>query len=290
MAGNTDNEQINNSENTQAKKTSDKTIPADGSRAVISKQDTENTEVSGHPHHGIPKKKLTEYLLQFFMLFLAVYLGFVAENIRGHNIDEEKEKVYMQNMLDDLRADTAIYNRYEENNKVLFALIDTLIRVIKSPEIKHRIPELAYTARMILPSYKALYTTDRTYEQMKSSGDLRLISNKHVASNISSYYYSVIDLKKYNDAAFTWGSDYGKEMGKIFDAELLLKIIKENKEQPATSADLLTEDRTTLNDLATSAQYLYGAFLLAKKIGNERNLAAQKLIGLIKKEYAIADE
>jgi hypothetical protein len=247
-------------------------------------------EAQKHPRQTKRKEKLIDYLLQFFMLFLAVYLGFVAENIRGRNIDKEKEKVYMQNMLDDLKADTAIYNRYEENNKVLFALIDTLIHVIKSPEIKQRIPELAYTARMILPSYKALYTTDRTYEQMKSSGDLRLISNKHVASDISFYYYSAIDLKKYNDAAFTWGSDYGKEMGKIFDAELLLKIIKENKEQLAAPADLLTEDRTTLNELATSAQYLYGAFLLAKQIGNERNMAAQKLIELIKKEYDLKDE
>ncbi len=243
-----------------------------------------------HPQHETNKNKLADYLLQFFMLFLAVYLGFVSENIRGRNIDEEKEKVHMQNMLDDLKADTAIYNRYEENNKVLFALIDTLVHVIKSPEIKQRIPELAYTARMILPSYKALYTTDRTYEQMKSSGDLRLISKKHVASDISSYYYSVIELKKYNDAAFVWGSDYGREMGKIFDAELLLKIIKENKKQPAVPADLLTEDRTALNELATSAQYLYGAFLLAKKIGNERNMAAQKLIELIKKEYDLKDE
>jgi len=247
-------------------------------------------EAHNHGQRPTRKEKLTDYLLQFFMLFLAVYLGFVSENIRDHNIDQEKEKVHMQNMLDDLKADTAIYNRYSENNKVLFALIDTLVHIIKSPEIKQRIPELAYTARMILPSYKALYTTDRTYEQMKSSGDLRLISNKHVASDISSYYYSVIELKKYNDAAFTWGSDYGREMGKIFDAELLLKIIKENKELPAAPADLLTEDRTTLNELATSAQYLYGAFLLAKNIGNERNRAAQKLIELIKKEYGLRDE
>jgi hypothetical protein len=53
---------------------------------------------------------------------------------------------------------------------------------------------------------------------------------------------------------------------------------------------LLTEDRTTLNELLTSAQYLYGSFLLAEKIGNERNIAAQKLIELIKKEYHLQNE
>jgi len=247
-------------------------------------------ELHTDPHQAPHKKKWTDYLLQFFMLFLAVYLGSVAENIREQHVDKKKEKVYMQNMLDDLKADTAIYTHYSENNKVLFALIDTLVYILKSPEIKQRVPELAYTARMILPSYKALYITDRTYEQMKSSGDLRLISNKEAASDVSSYYYSVIDLKKYNDAAFTWTSDYRKEMGKIFDAALLLKIIKEKKEQPAAAADLLTADRTTLNELATTAQYLYGAFLLSEKIGNERKIAAEKLIRLIKQEYDLESE
>ena len=213
------------------------------------------------------------------MLFLAVFLGFVAENIREHNVEKEKEKVYMQNVLVDLKADTAIYNEYTKNNKILFNSIDTLIQLIKSPERKQHIAKLAFTARMILPKYKALYTTDRTYEEMKSSGALRLIRNRQVANSISLYYYSVIDLKKYNDAAFTWGSDFGKEMGKVFDAGLLLKIIKEKKEQPAISSDLLTEDRTALNELATTAQYLYGAFLLAEKIGNERNIAAKTISG-----------
>ena len=253
-------------------------------------QPSTNMEVQKHPHHVMHKKKWGEYLLEFFMLFLAVFLGFVAENIREKNIEKGKEKVYMENVLEDLKADTAIYNNYTKNNLVLFASIDTLVKLIKSPDRKAHVGKLAYVARMILPKYKALYTTDRTYEQMKSSGDLRLISNKKVATNISYYYYSVIDLKKYNDAAYTWGTDFGEEMGKIFDAELLLKIIKEEKEQQAEPGDLLTEDRITLNELNTTAQYLYGAFKLGENIGNKRNIAAQKLIELIKKEYHLENE
>ncbi|HYM95090.1 MAG TPA: hypothetical protein VET23_13175 [Chitinophagaceae bacterium] len=240
-----------------------------------------------HAHTHTPRKKWTHYLWEFLMLFLAVFCGFLAEYQLEHKIERDKEKVYVQNLLEDLKADTAIYSEYTRNNKILFNSIDTLILLIRSPERKQHIAKLAFTARMILPKYKALYTTDRTYEEMKSSGALRLIRNKLVANSVSLYYYSVIELKKYNDAAFTWGSDFGKEMGKVFDAGLLLKIIKEKKEQPAISSDLLTEDRTALNELATTAQYLYGAFLLAEKIGNERNIAAQKLIELIKKEYQL---
>jgi hypothetical protein len=238
-----------------------------------------------HAHTHTARKKWTHYFWEFIMLFLAVFCGFLAEYQLEHKIERDKEKIYAQNLLEDLKVDTSIYSEYARNNKFLFESIDTLILLIKSPERKQNISKLAFTARMILPRYKALYTTDRTYEEMRGSGTLRLIRNKQVANSVSHYYYSVIDLKKYNDAAFAWATDFGKEMGKVFDAGLLLKIVKEKKEQPAVSSDLLTEDRTVLNELATTAQYLYGAFLLSEKIGNERNIAAQKLIELIKKEY-----
>lgn len=44
------------------------------------------------PHHVTHKKKWVEYLLEFFMLFLAVFLGFVAENIREHTVENDPGK------------------------------------------------------------------------------------------------------------------------------------------------------------------------------------------------------
>lgn len=286
MAEKTNDDTPKNPVTPQPEELSDEIISADDeTAAAASNQETENSGVQNHSDSPTHKNRWAAHLFEFFMLFLAVFLGSLAENIREHYVENEKERVYIQNVLDDLKADTAIYNDYAKNNHFLFESIDTLIKLIKSPDRKQHVGKLAYAARMVLPRYKALYITDRTYEQMKSTGDLRLIRDKKVANGISHYYYSVIDLKKYNDAAFQWGSDYGIEMGKIFDAELLLKIVKEQKEQPATPADLLTEDRVTLNELINSAQYLYGAFTLGENIGNERNIAAQKLIELIKRQY-----
>jgi len=227
------------------------------------------------------------YFFEFFMMFLALYLGFLAENLRERLAEKKQERVYMQNMLEDLRTDIVLYTNYTKNNIVVFELIDTLVQLIKSPERKQYITKLAYTARMVLPQFKQLFLTERTYEQMKSSGTLRLISKQHVANSISYYYHSVSELKKYNDSIMVWATDYGNEMGKIFDAELLLNIIKEKKEIPAGATALLTEDPVVLNELITSAQYLYGALILGEKIGNDRSIAAQELIELIKKEYRL---
>lgn len=38
-----------------------------------------------HPHHPTHKKKWSEYIIEFVMLFTAVTLGFIAENIREHD-------------------------------------------------------------------------------------------------------------------------------------------------------------------------------------------------------------
>lgn len=227
------------------------------------------------------------YFFEFFMMFLALYLGFLVENIRERLTEKKQERVYMQNMLEDLKADIVLYTNYTKNNKVVFELIDTLVQLIKSQERKEHVTKLAYTARMILPQFKQLFLTERTYEQMKSSGNLRLIRNQEVANSTSYYYYSVSELKKYNESIMVWATDYGNEMGKIFDGELLLKIIIEKKEIPAGVTALLTEDPVTLNALITSAQYLYGALILGERIGNERSIAAQKLIELIEKEYRL---
>ena len=45
---------------------------------------THTMEVHHHPgpHHG--KKQWREYFLEFMMIFLAVTLGFLAENLREH--------------------------------------------------------------------------------------------------------------------------------------------------------------------------------------------------------------
>ena len=58
-----------------------------------------------HPHHPTHKKDLKEYFLEFFMLFLAITLGFFAENIREHYIEKQREIKYIQNIHQDLQKD-----------------------------------------------------------------------------------------------------------------------------------------------------------------------------------------
>ena len=65
-------------------------------------------EVHHHPElpHG-DKKNFREYLLEGLMIFIAVFMGFVAENIREHISDNSKEKNYARSLYSDLKKDSA---------------------------------------------------------------------------------------------------------------------------------------------------------------------------------------
>jgi len=221
------------------------------------------------------------------MLFLAVFCGFLAEYQLEHKIEKDREKVYMQNMLDDLKADTAIYADYAARNAVVKDIVDTITVLFKRPDRKKYISKLAYSARIMTARWKQIAPVKRTYEDMKSSGHLRLIRKKEVAENVSKYYSSLSELDTYNSVGMLWSDNYAKAMAKLFDGEALLKIIKEKKEIPLTEDVLISEDKLSINELLTSAGYFYGALSLNDNVAALRKKASEKLIEQIKKEYRL---
>src|SRR6478609_6518216 len=66
----------------------------------ITTSEIKDMEVHHHPH--VEKKNFKEYFLEFLMIFLAVTLGFFAENIREKISDERQVRQYIESMLRDL--------------------------------------------------------------------------------------------------------------------------------------------------------------------------------------------
>ena len=251
------------------------------------KTETSNMEVH-HPHHVTHKKKWTEYLLEFFMLFLAVFLGFLAENQREHYIEKKREKVYIKNLYEDLKSDTVSCLIFAKTNEEFSNSVDTLITLMKSPDRDlhfSKIYFLARTATMMQGITLFLVFNQRTFIQMKNSGQLRLISNQQVADSISSYYNSLEVVQLQNESIVNRTTDYMRIMGELFDAEILFKIWKERKEPPSQNLRLLTTDPIMVNKYLTALQYFYGTRNSQNILAQEQSKKAKNLIELIKKEY-----
>src|SRR4249919_535821 len=57
--------------------------------------------------HKAPGHGWKHYFFEFFMLFLAVFCGFLAENFREHYIENQRAKEYIYSLVEDLKTDTA---------------------------------------------------------------------------------------------------------------------------------------------------------------------------------------
>ena len=150
-------------------------------------------EVHHHSHTADPdshrgKKKWTHYLWEFLMLFFAVFCGFLAENQREHLVEHQREKQYMRSMVEDLMLDTA-----EFNSKLTF--IDTAMipfflaskELLYSQQISDSVIRKLYVNVPRCSRFFYLNVEDRTINQLKSSGNFRLVRNKTVTDSLIAY-------------------------------------------------------------------------------------------------------
>ncbi len=142
--------------------------------AINNLQSEKNMEVH-HPHHITHKKKWGEYLLEFFMLFLAVFLGFVAENQREHGVEKNREKQFMQTFLADLQGDTAELIEDSGSWERRINDIDSLRKELEKPEDSQNVALMYKAGTSILFGHTTFRYNDRTIEQLRNSGNFRLI-------------------------------------------------------------------------------------------------------------------
>ncbi len=142
-------------------------------------------EVHKHPHHVTHKKKWGEYLLEFFMLFLAVFLGFIAENVREENAKKHKEKDYIESMVEDLKTDSA-FLQLSITKLIPYHVMwmDSTIHLFEMPDFTTK-DRLIYQAYFLATAWTYnFHPTERTLTQLRSEG-FYLIKNKKAAKAIS---------------------------------------------------------------------------------------------------------
>jgi hypothetical protein len=145
----------------------------------------------------VHKKKWGAYLLEFLLLFLAVFLGFVAENIRENNAERQTEKQYMKTMVEDLKTDTTRLTRLIELRKRRVIELDSLFELISSDRYIKEGSKVYSLYEFPYWDIHRFVPTDRTMQQLKNSGNLRLISNETVSNALIRYDVVVRNFKEY---------------------------------------------------------------------------------------------
>src|SRR5258705_6884753 len=88
-----------------------------------------------HAHAHTERKKWTHYLWEFLMLFLAVFCGFLAENLREHSIEHQREKQYALTLYEDIKSDTAALTESIADCDYVTARIDSFRTMVQTREL-----------------------------------------------------------------------------------------------------------------------------------------------------------
>ena len=243
-----------------------------------------------HAHAHTPRKKWTHYFWEFLMLFLAVFCGFLAEYQLEHTIEHQREKQYISSLIADLKNDQETLSEHILHLQTGLSRMDSVIIILNTPSlIRTNSGTLYYLAR-IGPRLNPLSNSNRTFEQLKNSGNFRLIRDISTSNKIMSYYekFPLVRLLEFvNETEF---NEYKKIASKIFDPAVFLKMegtdggIIRTTDNPA----LRTADNELLQELSVFSVYMHGTKKGIFEVAGQLKLAGAELIEYLEKEYHLS--
>lgn len=188
---NTGDKSFGNVLNSNSAEPSDRNIPSIEPDPITPKQETENMEVHHHPDLHHEPKKWKEYFLEFLMIFMAVTMGFFAENIREYITEQKNTKILAQSLLEDIKKDTASLHGVITFSYKKLNAADSIIAILHSPR-DHWNDTTFYKNMGPIMISNLFISTDGTYEQMKTSGSLRYF-HQSLVNQMNAY---AVQLKK----------------------------------------------------------------------------------------------
>lgn len=242
-----------------------------------------------HAHTHTSRKKWTHYFWEFFMLFLAVTLGFFVENQREHFIEKKREKKYIASIVEDLKSDTAWANKFfvEQNLSIIYydsAML--LLQLAERNEAEQQ--RLYYMVRMGIRLSNANLVNENAYEQMKNSGNLRLLHSQKIADSISRYYFNLKEIDNLTALMTLRQQAVTEYEAKIFDGFTYQQMVDSRTfeiKPPAGNPVLATKDRLVINEFVVRSHYLKSLMVYTLNFAIKLKSDASRLIQFLKKEY-----
>ena len=247
-----------------------------------------------HHHAHTERKKWHHYFWEFLMLFLAVTLGFFVENQREHYIEGKREKEYIRSMIDDLKLETAEFSIENKDRETAIVMYDSLIILLNQKErTAFEQQRIYYLARLSVRLSPFPILNDRVYEQMKSSGNLRLIRHKEIADRVTKYYFSSKGFSLNANQSLSRLQSLIEAQGRVFDGTVFQKMTNLNDFSiiaPPGNPGLISEDRKDVNEVIVLSHYIMSILIYSRNSMVQLKEEAIQLMNTLKKEYHLPDE
>jgi hypothetical protein len=250
-------------------------------QAPEAEKDLSNKEVIS----SLRKRNWSSYIKEFFMLFLAVFCGFLAENYRGNKVEKHQEKQFIQSYIEDLKSDTANIKRNLDYRKMKMIQMDSFMLLLSNQTIKGHENELYFFGRSLVRSVW-FQNNDRTFAQLKNSGALRLIRNEQATDSIMAYQKMVERLITNHEDDRTERYNAFPVISQIFNPFVFDQMVTaKGIQRPKNNPPLRSYDPALQQDLAFCIHQLKGSTFIIEDRLAQLNEKAIRLIDLLTKEY-----
>jgi hypothetical protein len=240
-----------------------------------------------HHHAHTPGKKWTHYFWEFLMLFLAVFCGFLAENYRETLVNKEKAHHYIQNLVADLKADTAdlnfsIYYQQLWSNHLDSALqmpIDRMKDInVQDTFYYHFLPYYCWVQPFI--------QNNNTITQLNSGG-FNFIRNEKVVDSINlvyNFYRGVQFATDYNNTCY-W--DIARKAQELMDMPAPPKTIEEDipKHVLQNKEVFIRYDMQGIHQLYSMIANAKGSLVTTIVEEKQYKEKVERLLAYLQKEY-----
>ena len=246
-----------------------------------------------HAHTHTPRKKWIHYFWEFLMLFLAVTLGFFVENEREHYIEHLREKAYIRSLIEDLKKDTASINQSGIMRNNIRGMVDSLIMLLGAKSPQQTSSRIYFLARKIPYSDGRFNFNTKTFDQLKSSGNLRLIRKMEILDTISDYYFDAANAATRGplDMNFENRRDLYLSLHKLFDATVFHQMMDSINPlvlyEPLTNPPFISNDPVVINEISTRFHFIYGTHRVIMMDNDRLKKKAIRLIQTLRKEYRL---
>ena len=223
------------------------------------------------------------------MLFLAVFCGFLAEYQLEHKIEKNRERQFINSLVNDIKSDTARLNTIIFNRTVRESRLDSLELLLNSPSPGNYATDIyLFAVTAARTNIIRFIPNDGTMQQLKNSGGLRLIRKHHVADSIAKYDVTIRFLSRQGELEETLINDYRETAPNIFDARIFDYMLDSNN----NVSKILKEDPKLLPFTQKELQHwnyrMYSMKALNKAIRRDARIFLQQAVNLLntlEKEY-----
>ena len=222
------------------------------------------------------------------MLFLAVFCGYLAEYQLEHKIEHNREKQYIRSLIEDAQTDIKNLSAVIAQFKVQLKHLDTLLS--KIPAIVNGYDSVFYGKIYWTAGYPDFVKADRTMQQLKNSGNMRLIRKEKAADIITEYDLMNRDLEI--DIASLERLFYELRTARfetINTADLEIDLVGKSLSQLATSGKnyLLTTDTEKLGKLKNMTQYFQERIKFVINEDETLLAKAMEMVTVLKESYGL---